>query len=1104
MTGSIDVLAAPHFDPGAGRISLQCSAGMSIAEILDAALPAAGETDRGRCRVSLVSERGAEVIAPELWHRVRPRPGIRVVVRVIAGKGAIKAVLSIAIAVAALAVATIYGAPFAAALGLSGKFGAAIGTALLSTGVTLVGNLLLSALIPPVKPESRDAQARYTIAGWQNRLDPDGAVPVVLGRHRCAPPFACFSHSEIVGDEQYIRAVFCMGEGPVQISDLRIGETSIEEFEDVQVEIREGRASDLPQTIITRQILEEAVGVELVRPLPRDSAGEVASGPAIEKPVVRTTGVDARGASVILSFPAGLVRFNDDGDQRHESVSIRIEQRRIDAEAWQTVTTLAIRAKKLELFYRQHSWSFPTRGRWQIRLTMLTDETTDTKVQRRVTWAALQTRRPEYPLNHTRPLALIAIRARATHQLSGNLDSLNAIGAGLCLDYEHTTGLWVERQTSNPAALFRHVLQHPSNPRPVTNAELDLPLLEDWHDFCRIRGLKYDRILDQSGTVLRDVLTEIAAAGRASPRHDGLKWGVVIDRPSDLVVDHIGPRNSWSFSTSRSYLRPPHAFRCKFFDQTNDWKPAERLIRWPGYSGPITETEALDMPGKTDPAEIWREARRRMYEVIHRPDRLQVTQDGPARVATRGDTVALSHHILDRVQMASRVRSIVGSQLHLEDEVTIEAGQNYGVRFRVFANASDSIGTSVVRPVAAEPGQTSVITLQGNGGTPMPGDLVYFGRASTETFSCIVTGVEAAQDMASILHLVPAAPQIDTLLAQDSVPAWSGRVGAEVDDSLLGPAAPRFTSISFDPAAPGSVSYLIEPGPGPISVASYVVEHRLAGGSSWTAIEIPAANGGGLITAYQNGTAIQLRARALSSANVSGPYGATVPITVGAAGSPIPAALDPQAIQITTVLGGAFVDITTGTDVGTERIQLYRARTPVLDRAQHKIRNPVSVEPLQTITLRLGDTTRRNLLTGAWAGDSGWSTLGSTLTHTPGSVDAIGQNIDLISGRSYRYGLTVSGRTNGNLTPRLAGGSTVSGSVVSANGRATGRLDAVSGNTRFELLAGSLFDGAVSDIVVYLETAATLGAGLHYVWVEPQNRDGVPGPIAGPFVIDVT
>lgn len=93
----------------------------------------------------------------------------------------------------------------------------------------------------------------------------------------------------------------------------------------------------------------------------------------------------------------------------------------------------------------------------------------------------------QYALNYGRPLALVAVRVKATHQLSGNLDNLNAIGARHCLDYDHPTGAWIERPSSNPAAIYRYVLQSPANPAQVTDAGIGLDQLAEWHDFCRLQ-----------------------------------------------------------------------------------------------------------------------------------------------------------------------------------------------------------------------------------------------------------------------------------------------------------------------------------------------------------------------------------------------------------------------------------------------------------------------------------------------------------------------------------------------------------------------------------------------------------------------------------------
>lgn len=1111
MTGpGIPVLAARHLDPGCGRIEMTLPEGMTVDQIVRAALPGGTSADLRRVRVALVSGRGSQIILPGLWRQVRPRPGVRVVIRVIAGRDALRAILSIVVAIAAVALGAMFGPALGAMLGISSTTAGA----LVAMGANLLGSLLINALIPPARPDDERRQG-YSITGWRNRLDPDGAVPVVLGQLRYAPPFAASTWTEIVGDWQRVHAMLNFGVGPVEISDIWIGDTPIEEYDEFEIEIRNGLPSDAPSSLYHRQIVEENIGVELTRPLVRDDEGNPVSGePAEETPVTRTTGADATSASVILAFPAGLIRFDDRGRKRQHSVRVRIEQRHVAAEDWDTVATLDIAAQKTESFYRQHSWNLPVRGRYQVRLTMLTDETDDSKVQQRVAWAALQTVRPEYPLDYPHPLALVVMRIKATHQLTGALDNISAMVRRVCLDWDHETRTWTLRATSNPASLYRHVLQCPANPRPVPDSEIDLDLLADWHDFCRLKGLHYNRVQDQPGTTLRDVLVEVAAAGRAAPRHDGLRWGVVIDRPAELVVDHVNPRNSWSFSVTRAYAEKPHAWIIRFQDQDNDFKEARRIVRRPGYEGDITLTEVLDLPGVTDPDIVWREGTRRFLEAEHRPDVFEVTQEGAVRVATRGDTIAATSDMLSRTQWAGRVRDVIGHLLEIDEEVTMLEGQAYAVRFRVFADAEDTIGTSVVRPVATAPGATSLLSLTGSGPMPAPRDIVHFGLAGSESHMLVVTHVETTEDQCSVLRAVAAAPIIDALVDAAEIPPWSSRVGEEVEIEALQPAAPRFSSITSGLAGTdeaGLIVYAIEPGAGQITAGSFRIGHRLAADTDWTDALIPAANGGGQIDAYDQGDPVTMRAQAVSHAGVPGPWSLPVTITVGAGDAALPPALDPEAVSVTTLLGGALIMLATGEDAATTQVQVYRSMSPDLNRATDAVGAPHPVAPLSSISIALGDTTRSNLVSGgamdspdAWTMDPGWEVDGGVATHTPGAAGAIGQPVPAEAGRWYRIGYTVSDRTAGTLTPRLTGGSLRAGTTVSANGSHSDRIQAVSGNDTVEWLASAAFDGALDDAVAYLETAACLAQGTHYLWLEPQNEDGVPGPVSGPITIAIT
>lgn len=1125
----INVLASSEFGPDSGRVSLTVREGLTISEILAEALPSASVEDLAQTRVALVNDRGSQIILPQHWHCVRPRASARVVIRVIPAGGALKSILSIVVSVAAVALGTAFGAPLGAALfgGFSTATATALGTALIGLGVSIVGNLLINALIPPTKPDTEQRRS-YAITGWKNRYEPGAAVPMVMGTMRYAPPMAATPYTEIVGDNQYVRALFCLGEGEVSIDDMRLGETSLAEFDEVEIELRYGIEGELPVSLYPTQVVEEQIGVELTRPFPRDDDGEITqveitnglytryeNAPGIETPVVRTTGADASGASVILAWPGGLVRFDDGGGRQTHSVRVKIEQRLVEAEEWQAVQTLNVSAKKTEGFYRQHSWTFPTRGRWQVRVTMLTDETDDSKRAQRTTWAALQTIRPEYPLAFSRPLALVAMRIKATHQLTGALDNFNALISRVCSDWDAGSGTWMRRATDNPASIYREVLSHGANPKPVSGAGMDLDLLSDWHEWCASNGLTYNAVLDASGTTLRDILTEVAAAGRATPRHDGIAWGVVIDRPlvNTMIVDHINPRNSWGFKWSRAYIDPPHAFTVKFQDAGNDYKETERVVRWPGYEGDITLTEQLPLPGKVYATEIWREARRRQLETIYRPDSYEVSQDGAVRTATRGDAIALSHDVLNQVQIASRIKSVEGWLVELDELIEMQASESYALRFRVFENDDDTVGTSVVRTVRNYPGVSALLTLTGVGPAPQAGDVVHFGPASVESYTQIVSRIEATQDMCAIIRTVDAAPQIDIELAVTEIPAWSSRVGAEIDDNLLQPSAPRFAGLTSGITGTGTanrITYAIAPGSGVIATASYRIEHRLNGAGAWTVLTVPAADGGGNIDSYTDGQIVQLRALAISPTGVAGPYSVAISITVGADDAEIPQALDEASITITTLLGGALIQFATGVDGTTAAVQVYRSIDSILDRETDAVGALIGVTPQQSYSTVLGDTTRSNLITGGamdsgapWALGAGWAIAGGAAQHTAGTAGAISQSLSATSGKFYRLGYALGGRTAGTVQAYLSGGSDRPGVIADADGLIRDRIQAVTGNDTFELRASSDFDGAIDDAVAYLETSACLSAGTHYVWIEPQNADGVPGPIAGPYLVEI-
>src|SRR5690606_26802503 len=149
------------------------------------------------------------------------------------------------------------------------------------------------------------------------------------------------------GDDQFIRGLFCWGFGPLDVTDLRLGDTPLDSFKDVAMEHRAGLVDDEPITLYPQQVLEESVGAELRRDRPRDSLGEIIEGPAELAPIIRVTAGDSAETCLIFAFPAGLVEFKD-SEARDLSVEVRLRVRLAGTEPWSAPEFLNFTAHRRE------------------------------------------------------------------------------------------------------------------------------------------------------------------------------------------------------------------------------------------------------------------------------------------------------------------------------------------------------------------------------------------------------------------------------------------------------------------------------------------------------------------------------------------------------------------------------------------------------------------------------------------------------------------------------------------------------------------------------------------------------------------------------------
>ena len=600
---------------------------MTLLEILEAVQP--DPLLRAHAHIFLDEER----IGRERWGSILPREGQRVLINVVpmgggeGGKNPLRVILTMAVVV----VASVFGAGLGGAIfgklglattGIAGKFATAIGTTLIGTG-----GLLLVNAIAPIRPPSGHEQEQdspnYFIDRARNTAWPFAPVPVVLGKHRMVPALGAATYTEVpekrqesykedLGDEQYLRMLVVWGYGPLKVRDLKIGETPITDFQGVHVETREGREGEPDLETYPKDVNEQALSIKL------EQADRWSS---------RTTAADADEISIDLTLPQGLARLDDQGKRQTLSVAFDLQYKEVGSTEWKrppfvetrsrpapvpdpsvpdlytfldsglwggrattdsswethTVTTssVTLTSNRSTPARVGHSWHVPQRGQYEVRLRRTTLDRTSDREFDQLYWTALRSFTNEDPIAFGQPLARTAIVIRATDQLHGSVDQLNAVVSSPVLDWNGTA--WVEAETSNPASLYRHVLQGPARANPVPDAQIDLEALQAWHEFCDTNGNEYNAVRDFQGSIY-DALADIASVGRASPSYADGKWSIVVDDGQQTPVQHFTPRNSSDFSAERHFEAAPHALRIRFANREEGWRRDERIVYRDDYS----------------------------------------------------------------------------------------------------------------------------------------------------------------------------------------------------------------------------------------------------------------------------------------------------------------------------------------------------------------------------------------------------------------------------------------------------------------------------------------------------------------------------------------
>lgn len=548
------------------------------------------------------------------------------------------------VAMIAVMVLAAYAGGAALALASNAGYGAAGAgaiSALASAAVGMIGTALVNALIPAQTASGlgsykspTEASPTYSISAQGNSARIGEAIPVQYGRVLCYPDFAAAPYVEYSGNEQYLYELFCIGLGEYDIEAIRIEDTDIHNFEEVETEVVEpGRELTLfPANVETSN---EVSGQELLKDEP--------IGPFI----ANQAGTVANKLSVDVVCSRGLFTMDKKGRLVSKMLEYLVEAQAVDDYGvpygeWQTLGRHAITAAVTTPQRRSHTYPV-TNGRYQVRVTRLDEKDTSTNSAHEVDWTGLKAYLVDEG-NTFDGMTLLAVKIRATNNLSSNNSKkINVLCTRKLRTWSPGSGWSADVLPSQSIAwAFADACRADYGGR-LSDQQIDLDALYELDRVWSARGDRLNYRIDSKSTVW-EVLQVIAKAGRAKPYRQGGMVRVFRDAVQSVPSGMFTMNNIVKDSFSVDYIMPTDdtadAVEVEYFD--------ERIWQWKTVQCKMPDSNAeepvsVKLLGVTDREQAWREGIYMAACNRLRRKTINLTTEMEGFIPTMGDLVYVSH-----------------------------------------------------------------------------------------------------------------------------------------------------------------------------------------------------------------------------------------------------------------------------------------------------------------------------------------------------------------------------------------------------------------------------------------------------------------------------
>lgn len=411
---------------------------------------------------------------------------------------------------------------------------------------------------------------------------------------------------------------------------------------------------------------------------------------------------------------------------------------------------------------------------FDIRVSRISTVSSQTsQVQDTLTWTSITTRFNRVPIVTDVRHVFLEMRIRATNQLNGVIQNLNAVCESVVEIFDGDN--WSRHVSNNPAWIFVDFLLGPTNKRSIGKERIHTQSIREWASFCdelppsppsqtfTQKRFQTNFVLDYA-TTLQSLLAQIGGSCQASLNLIDGKYGVLLDTLKTIPVQVFTPRNSKDFGSMRNYAVKPDALKVTYIDPSNSWDVTEIIVYDDGFNfDNAVNFDDLTAFACTNHEQAWRFGRYMLAQNRLRQETMNITVDFEYLICTRGDYVQITQDVMKVGGTPARVLSVTGNRVVIDDGLdNIDEDLDYGY---VIRTSDGSITTNTLSIVLDD-------TFYLDGDLPAVGDLIVIGAVDSIVFDCIVKSISPNDDLSATVVLVERADAIYTAESTDEFPEY--------------------------------------------------------------------------------------------------------------------------------------------------------------------------------------------------------------------------------------------------------------------------------------------------------------------------------------------